>query len=169
MSLKDLFRSDKDESRIHNAILADMDYTQNPYNLPTTPRRAPPLRKSLAASRRKSMSLAEKATEFDKIAKSYLECEKKLIEAVSKSRTFSLDKKLNFIVRKRDECTESQSNILDREKKFYLRARVIAGETKYQDEINGGRRKRRRKTRRNKKRKSRRKSSKIKRKTKRRR
>ena len=162
MSLKDLFRSDKDESRIHNAILADMDYTQNPYNLPTTPRGAPPRRKSLAASRRKSMSLAQKADEFDKIAKSYLECEKKLIEAVRKSRTYGLDKKLNFIVRKRDECAESQSNILDREKHYYLRARTIAGEP--QDEINGGRRKRRRKTRRNKKRKSRRKSRKRKRK-----
>lgn len=146
----DLFRSNNDESRIQPVLADDMDYTLPLDNRPTTPHRAPPRRKSLAKSRRSSMNKGDKAIEFDKIAKSYLKCEKRLIEALRKSRTMSLDKKLNFIVRKRDECAESQSDIVG-------------------EDMNGGRRKRRRKTRRNKKRKSRRKSRKRKSKTKRRR
>ena len=113
----------------------------------TTKPRAPPHRKS----RRKSANTGDKAIKFNEIAKSYLKCENKLIDALRKSNK-SMDEKLEFIEKKRNECRESQANILAPE-----------------EGINGGRRKRRRKTRRKKKRKSRRKSRKRKRNTKKRR
>jgi hypothetical protein len=136
--IKGLIRPNIDESQIQTG-LAKMVY--EPY--PSTRRRVPP-RKSLSASKRKSMNAGDKAIEFDRIAEIYLKCENKFIEALRKSK-MSIDEKLDLIVKKRDECTQSQSDIV------------------------GGRRKRRRKTRRKKKRKSRRKSRKRKRKTKRRR
>jgi len=141
MSFADIFslkRQNADESRIQPVLANDMDYTLPLDNRPTTSRGAPPRRKSLSASKRKSMNKGDKAIEFDKIAKSYLQCEKRLIEALRKSSTMSIDEKLDLIVKKRDECSQSQSDIV------------------------GGRRK----TRRNKKRKSRRKSRKRKRKRK---
>tara|TARA_B100000035_G_scaffold157816_1_gene134504 strand:+ start:14482 stop:14934 length:453 start_codon:yes stop_codon:yes gene_type:complete len=145
----DLFRSKNDESRIQPVLADDMDYTLPLDNRPITPRRAPPRRapprrRSLAANQRMRMNAGDKAIEFDRIAEIYLKCENKFIEALRKSK-MSIDEKLDLIVKKRDECTQSQSDIV------------------------GGRRKRRRKTRRNKKRKSRRKSRKRRRKTKRRR
>tara|TARA_B100001769_G_C21938419_1_gene505582 strand:- start:24 stop:470 length:447 start_codon:yes stop_codon:yes gene_type:complete len=143
MNFADIFRKKtiNNESQIQTALADDMDYTLPLDNRPTTSRGAPPRRKSLSASKRKSMNKGDKAIEFNRIAETYLKCENKFIEALRKSK-MSIDEKLDLIVKKRDECRESQADIV------------------------GGRRKRRRKTRRNKKRKSRRKSRKRKRKRK---
>ena len=130
------------------SLAANQRMRMNNNQLPPPQRetRSPPRRKSLAANQRMRMNAGDKAIEFDRIAETYLKCENKFIEALRKSK-MSIDEKLDLIVKKRDECRQSQSDIV------------------------GGRRKRRRKTRRKKKRKSRRKSRKRrrKRKTKRRR
>ena len=147
MNFTDIFslkRQKDDESRIQPVLANDMDFTLPTDNRPITSRGKPPHRRSLRKSQRRSMNKGDKAIEFDKIAKTYLKCENKLIEALRRSK-MSMDKKLDFIVKKRDECSQSQADIVD-------------------EEMNGGRRKRRKK-----KRKSRRKSRKRKRKTKRRR
>ena len=128
----------KQEAQIQTG-LAQMVYEPD-----TATRRRVPPRKRLSMNRRRSMNEGDKAIEFNRIVETYLKCENKFIEALRKSK-MSIDKKLDLIVKKRDECSQSQSDIV------------------------GGRRKRRRKTRRKKKRKSRRKSRKRKRKTKRRR
>ena len=141
-SVQSLQRSKDDKSRIKNTVTAPMEYTtRTSRGAPPRRSRSPPRRLSLAANQRMRMNAGDKAIEFDKIAKSYLQCEKRLIEALRMSSTMSIDEKLDLIVKKRDECSQSQSDIV------------------------GGRRK----TRRKKKRKSRRKSRKRKRKTKRRR
>ena len=138
MSFTDIFslkRPKDDESQIQ-ADIAPMIYEPD-----RATRRTAPRRKSLAANQRMRMNAGDKAIEFDRIAEIYLKCENKFIEALRKSSTMSIDEKLDLIVKKRDECSQSQSDIV------------------------GGRRK----TRRKKKRKSRRKSRKRRRKTKRRR
>ena len=135
LSLK---RQKNDESQIQ-ADIAPMIYEPD-----SATRRTAPRRKSLADNKRRRMNKGDKAIEFDRIAETYLLCENKFIEALRRS-TMSIDEKLDLILKKRDECSQSQSDIV------------------------GGRRKRRRKTRRKKKRKSRRKSRKRKRKTKKRR
>tara|TARA_B110001450_G_C17624943_1_gene482758 strand:- start:634 stop:1083 length:450 start_codon:yes stop_codon:yes gene_type:complete len=128
-------RSLKQEAQIQTG-LAKMVYEPD-----SAIRRTAPRRISLAANQRMRMNAGDKAIEFDRIAETYLKCENKFIEALRKSK-MSIDKKLDLIVKKRDECSQSQSDIV------------------------GGRRKRRRKTHRKKKRKSRRKSRKRKRKRK---
>jgi hypothetical protein len=140
MKLADIFslkRQKDDESQIQTG-LAQMIYE------PDSTNRRRPRRKSLADNKRRRMNKGDKAIEFDRIAETYLLCENKFIEALRRSE-MSIDEKLDLILKKRDECSQSQADIV------------------------GGRRKRRRKTRRKKKRKSRRKSRKRKRKTKRRR
>lgn len=145
MNFTDIFslKRKNDGSQIQTG-LAKMDYDLPTDNRPRNSRGGPPRRKSLSMNRRRSMNEGDKAIEFNRIAETYLKCENKFIEALRKSK-MSIDEKLDLIVKKIDECSQSQSDIV------------------------GGRRKRRRKTRRKKKRKSRRKSRKRKRKTKRRR
>ena len=141
MNFADIFSLKRKDSGVQPVLANDMDYTLPLDNRPTTSRGPPPRRKSLSMNRRRSMNEGDKAIEFNRIAETYLKCENKFIEALRKSK-MSIDEKLDLIVKKRDECSQSQSDIV------------------------GGRRKRRRKTRRKKKRKSRRKSRKRKRKRK---
>ena len=126
------------------SLAANQRMRMNNNQLPPPQREthSPPRRKSLEANQIMRMNAGDKAIKFDRIAETYLKCENKFIEALRKSSRMSIDQKLDLIVKKRDECRESQADIV------------------------GGRRKRRRKTRRNKKRKSRRKSRKRKRKRK---
>lgn len=167
MSLTDVSNLERKDSGVQ-PVLGNIDYPFLIDNRSRTSHRVRPPRLSLFESRarfrpkstrprrlptrkyrRESTYILDKAIKFDEIAKTYLKCENKFIEALRKSK-MSIDEKLDLIVKKRDECSQSQSDIVD-------------------EEMNGGRRKRRRKTRRKKKRKSRRKSRKRKRKTKRRR
>jgi len=163
MSFTDVSNLQRKDSGVQS-VLGNIDYPFLIDKRSRTSRGGPPRRLSLSRSRAsfrpkstrstaplrkyrgKSTYILDKAIKFDEIAKTYLKCENKFIEALRKSN-MSIDEKLDLIVKKRDECSQSQSDIV------------------------GGRRKRRRKTRRKKKRKSRRKSRKRrrKRKTKRRR